>query len=55
MYNGSRRSHAQNESMEDLYKGSIQDIKEGCVNEMLAIEDPHGYPLCITKFINFNK
>jgi hypothetical protein len=31
MYIGSRRSHAQHEAMEDLYKGSIQDIKEGCM------------------------
>ena len=30
-YIGSRRSHSQHKIMEDLFKGSIEDIKEGCM------------------------
>jgi hypothetical protein len=55
MYIGSRRSHAQREAMEDLYRGLIQDIKEGSMIAVLAIEDPHGYPLWIAKVIKVNK
>jgi hypothetical protein len=44
MYIGSRRSHAQREAMEDLYKGSVQDIKEGSMIAILETGDPHGYP-----------
>ena len=36
MYIGSIRSSAWHEAMEDLYRGSIHDIKEGCMIAMLA-------------------
>ena len=36
MYIGSRRSRAQREAMEDLYRGSVHDIKEGCMIAVLA-------------------
>jgi hypothetical protein len=55
MYIGSRRSCAQCEAMEDLYRGLIQDIKEGCMIVVLATEDPHGYPLWIAKVMKVNK
>ena len=55
MYIGSRRSRAQHEAMEDLYKGSIQDIKEGSMIVVLVTEDPHGYPFWIGKVINIEK
>ena len=51
MYIVSRRSHAQHEAMEDLYRGSVHDIKEGCMIAVLAYEDPHGYPLWVAKVI----
>ena len=44
MYIGSQRSRAQHEAIEDLYRGSIQDIKEGIMIAVLVTEDPHGYP-----------
>jgi hypothetical protein len=44
MYIGSQRSRAQHEAIEDLYRGLVQDIKEGIMIAVLAIEDPHGYP-----------
>jgi hypothetical protein len=44
MYIGSQRSRKQCEAMEDLYRGLVQDIKEGRMITVLAIEDPHGYP-----------
>jgi hypothetical protein len=55
MYIGSRRSRSQHETMEDLYRGSIHDIKEVSMIAVLAIEDPHGYPLWIEKVINIEK
>jgi hypothetical protein len=55
MYIGSRRSRAQHESMEDLYKGVVHDITEGSMIAVLAAEDPHGYPFWIAKVININK
>ena len=51
MYIGSRRSHAQREAMEDLYRGSVQDIKEGCMIAVLADGDPNGYPFSVAKVI----
>ena len=51
MYIGSKRSRAQREAMEDLYIGSVQDIKEGCMIELLTHEDPHGYPFWVSKVI----
>jgi hypothetical protein len=44
MYIGSRRSHAQREAMDELYRGSIHDNKEGSMITVLATKDPHGYP-----------
>jgi hypothetical protein len=41
--------------MEDLYRGSVQDIKEGSMILVLAIEDPHGYPFWIGKVIEIEK
>ena len=55
MYIGSRRSCAQHEAMEDIYRGSTQDIKEGCMIVVLETEDPHDYPLWIAKVINIDK
>jgi len=55
MYIGSRRSRAQREAMEDLYRGSTQDIKEGCMIAVTATEDPHGYPFWIAKVIRIDK
>jgi len=40
--------------MEDLYKISVQDIKEGCMIAVLATEDPRGYPLWIAKVMKVN-
>jgi len=37
--------------MEDLYRGSIQDITEGCMIAVLADGDPNGYPLWVVKVI----
>ena len=44
IYIGSRISHSQCEVMEDLYRGFVQDVKEGCMIAVLADEDPLGYP-----------
>ena len=44
MYIESRRSYARREVMEYLYRGSIQDIKEGCMISVLSIEFACGYP-----------
>jgi hypothetical protein len=55
MYMGSRRSCAQHEAMEYLYRGSVQDIKEGSMIAVLANEDPHGYPFWIGKVIKIDK
>jgi hypothetical protein len=43
IYISSRRSCAQREAMEDLYRGSIHDIKEGSMIAVLATKYPHGY------------
>ena len=51
MFIGSRRSRAQREAMEDLYMGSLQDIKEGCMIAVLADGDPNGYPFWVAKVI----
>ena len=51
MYIGSRRSRAQREAMEDLYRGSVQDIKEGCMIAVLADGDPNGYPFWVAKVL----
>ena len=51
MYMGSRRSRAQREAMEDLYKGSVQDIKEGYKIAVSSHEDPHEYPFWVSKVI----
>ena len=55
MYIGSWRSHAQCEAMEDLYRGSVQYIKEGTKIAVLATKDPHGYPFWIEKVIKIEK
>jgi hypothetical protein len=41
--------------MQDLYMGSVHDIKEGSLIEVLAIEDPHGYSFWIAKVIKIDK
>ena len=41
--------------MEYLYRGLVQDIKEGCMIVVLATEDAHNYPLWIAKFMKVNK
>ena len=51
MYIGSRRSCAQLEAMEYLYRGSVQDIKKGCMIAVLADGDPNGYPFWVAKVI----
>ena len=51
MYIGSRRSRVQREAMEDLYRGSVQDIKEGCMIAVLADGDLNGYPFWVAKVI----
>ena len=55
MYIGSRRSSTKRPEMEDLYKGSVQDIKEGCMIAVLAIDDAHDYPLWIAKVMKVKK
>jgi len=55
MYIGSRISCAQREAMEDLYRGSVQHIKDGCMIAVLATKDPCGYPLWIAKVMKVNK
>jgi hypothetical protein len=41
--------------MEDLYRGSVQDIKEGSMIAVLVTKDPHGYPFWIGKVIKIEK
>jgi hypothetical protein len=41
--------------MEDLYRGSVQYIKDGSMIAVLLIEDPHSYPFWIVKVINIEK
>ena len=55
MYIGLWRSHAQRQAMEELYRGLVEDIKEGSMIAVLATEDPHGYPFSIGKVINIEK
>ena len=55
MYIGSRRSCVKRQAMEDLYRGSVQDIKEGCMIAVLTIDDPRDYPFWILKFMKVNK
>ena len=55
MYIGLQRSCAQCEAMKELYKGSVQYIKEGSMIAVLATEDPHGYPFWIGKIIKIEK
>ena len=55
MYIGSRRSSAKRQEMEDLYKGSVQDIKEGCMIAILARDDACDYPFWIAKVMKVNK
>ena len=55
MYIGSRRSSAKHREMEDLYRGSVQDIKEGCIIAVLDTNDACDYPFWIAKFMKVNK
>ena len=55
MYIGSRISSAQRGAMEDLYIGSVQDIKEGCIIAILDTEDAWGYLFWIAKVMKVNK
>ena len=55
LYIVSRRSCAQREAMEDIYRGSVQYIKEGSMIVVLATEDPHGYPFLIGKVTKIEK
>ena len=41
----------QHEAMEDLYRGYVQDVKEGCMIAVLVDEDPLGYPFWISKVL----
>jgi len=47
----SRRSCAQCEGMEDLYREFLQDINESSMIAVLMARYPHGYPLWVTKVI----
>ena len=55
MYIGSRRSSAMHREMEYLYRGSVQDIKEGCMIAVLATDDACDYPFLIAKVMKVNK
>ena len=55
IYIGSKRSRAQHEAMEDLYRGFVQDVKEGCMIAVLADGDPLGYPFWVPKVIKVIK
>ena len=55
MYIGSRISSARRETMEYIYKGSIQAIKEACMIAVLATEDVDSYTLLIAKVMKVNK
>ena len=44
MYIGSRRSSAKRWEIKDLYRGTVQDIEEGCMNAVLDTDDAHDYP-----------
>ena len=49
MHIGSKRSRAQREAMEDLYKGSVQDINKCCMISMLADGDANYYLFWVAK------
>ena len=55
MYFGSRRSFAKCREMEDLYRGSVQDIKEVCMITILDTDDARDYPFWIAKVMKVNK
>ena len=55
MYIGSRRSSAKCREMEYLYKGSIQDIKEGCMITILDTDCACDYSFWIAKVMKVNK
>ena len=55
MYIGSRRSSVKRQEMEDLYKDSVQDIKEGYMIVVLATDDACDYPFWIAKVMKVNK
>jgi hypothetical protein len=55
MHIGSRRPRAQHEAIEDLFEGSIHNIKEGCMIAILTTEDPCGYQFWIAKVMKVNK
>ena len=48
---GSRRLYAQHETMEDIYKGYIWNIKKCYIIVLLVDGDPHVYPLWVAKVI----
>ena len=55
MYIGFRRSCARREAMEYIYRGSVQDIKDGCMIAFLATKYTCGYPFWIAKAMKVNK
>ena len=55
MHIGSGISYARREAMEYLYRGLVQDIKEGCMIAVLATKDARSYPFWIAKIMNANK
>ena len=55
MYIGSIISFAKRREMEDLYKCSVKDIKEGCMIAVLVTDDPRQYPFWIAKSMKVNK
>ena len=55
MYIGSRISSTKRQEMEDLYRGSVQDINEGCMIAVLDTYDARDYPFWIEKFMKVNK
>ena len=55
MYIGSRRSSAKRREMEYLYRGSIQEIKEGCMITVLDTYCACDYSFWISKVMNVNK
>ena len=54
MYIGSIISSTRHEAMEDLYRGLVHDIKEGCMIAVLATKDACGYPFWIEKVMKVN-
>ena len=41
--------------MEDLYRGLVQDIKEGCMIAFFAVDDARDYPFWIAKVMKVNR